>query len=105
MKALPTTGRPCRGRTIAWSRTVTGVDGGAPPLITLRAFKRDSTGRSFMADVSLTPWKIYGSGKPPRTVIAEHLLACRAQVRWAVDQVEFQRLGLHDPTPCPELPA
>ena len=94
MKELPTTNRPCKGRGVAWSRTVT------PDVITVRAFKRDSTGRSHMHAREL-PVRELARHRHPRTVLALQLLACRAQVRWAVDQVDFQLLGLVDNTPRP----
>lgn len=97
MKELPTTNRPCKGRGVAWSRTVT------PAVITVRAFKRDSTGRSHMHARDI-PVATLSSHMYPRTVLAMQLLACRAQVRWAVDQVEFQMLGLQDTTPPPTPP-
>lgn len=97
MKGLPTTNRPCKGRGIAWSRTV------APGIITVRAFKRDLTGRSHMQALDLNAAELARSPNP-RTALAKHLLACRAQVRWAVDQVDFQLLGLQDTTPPPTTP-
>lgn len=97
MKELPTTNRPCKGRGIAWSRTVT------PKIITVRAFKRDSTGRSHMHSLQLPVRQLAGH-RHPRALLALQLLACRAQVRWAVDQVDFQLLGLQDTTPPPTSP-
>lgn len=96
MKALPTTNRPCKGRGVAWSRTV-DADG-----LTLRVFKRDSTGRTYMQARTMHVSQLIGP--EARRNVARTMLALRAQVRWAVDQVEFQRLGLQDTTPPPTSP-
>lgn len=94
MKPLPTTGRPCRGRTIGWALVQ------RKGMITVRAFKRDSTGQSFMAEQSAC-LLFLSNCETPRSLLANLLLAVRAQVRWAVSQVEFERQGLTDPTPKP----
>lgn len=63
-----------------------------------RLFLRDSTGRAYMES---RMFRLSDS----RRFVAVVLRGMRAQLRWAVDQVEFERLGLEDPTPRPRLPA
>lgn len=89
MSALPVNGRPCRGRTVAWSRTV--LPGGK---LRYQVFRRSIMGKvhqaSFVADAT---WS--------RDTVAKHLVAARAQARWAADRVSLEELGLVDPTPAP----
>lgn len=96
MKSVPTTNRPCKGRNVAWSRTVDARG------ITLRVFKRDSTGRTYMATRTMHRHELLG--QHGRSNLARTMLALRVQVRWAVDRIEFALLGLQDDTPPPASP-
>lgn len=81
---------------MAWSRTVDAKG------ITLRVFKRDSTGRTYMATRTMHPHEVLG--QHGRSNLARTMMALRVQVRWAVDQIEFALLGLQDNTPPPTSP-
>lgn len=94
--------RGCRGRTIAWAR-VPVMAGGQVIGIDYRLFVRVSaTGASLMEARTFTLVELATARPGARTVIASMLRGMRAQLRWRRDQLDFQLLGLEDPTPAPE---
>lgn len=84
------TPRKCYG--FSWGRVPLGEAGAAT--ISYRLFLRDSTGRCFMEQRTF-------SVDTPRVHIAKVARGMRVQLRWAVDQIEFARLGMQDTTPRP----
>lgn len=94
--------RGCRGRTIAWAR-VPVMAGGQVIGIDYRLFVRVSaTGASLMESRAFSLAELHGLGDQARRCIARELRARRAQLKWRRDQLDFQLLGLEDPTPAPE---
>lgn len=77
----------------SWGRTII-LDGRA---VSYRMFLRDSTGRLFCLERAFP-------ASCGRSFIARGLRGMQAQLRWSVDQVEFARLGLVDPSPAPGHP-
>jgi hypothetical protein len=63
-----------------------------------RLFLRDSAGKCHANIRSF-------SRLDDRRHVAMMLRGMRAQLRWVVDQLEFERIGLKDPTPCPDVTA
>jgi hypothetical protein len=86
------------GGRFSWARVLFSPEPGGQQQVTYRLFLRDSTGRAYMETRSF-------HASDSRRFVAVVLRGMRAQLRWAVDQVEFARLGLEDPTPRPRLPA
>lgn len=96
--------RDLRGRTFAWLRLVHRGESWRAPAIEYRLFRRDSTGASYM-EARVFPLAELERAQDARKLVASVLRGMRAQLAWAIDQVEFQRLGLQDPTPRPAVPA
>lgn len=69
-----------------------------PIAVSYRLFLRDSEGK---CHAQLRTFHAHED----RRHLARMLRGMRAQLRWVVDQLEFARLGLEDPTPCPRLRA
>lgn len=95
MNAGHLTRRPLRGRDrFGWLRMVDEPC----TTVTYRLFLRDEVltahmeAWSFPADTS-------------RLDIAKRLRGMRAQLRWRVDKLDFERIGLEDTTPQPEAMA
>ena len=103
MKPFPMKSRRCRGRRIAWSRTVRAAGSDGPAEVTYQVFQRDSEGKVYVQRVVMMAGSsaISDHAAECRRLVAQQIRAARAQLRWSVDQVEFQRLGLVDTTPCP----
>lgn len=94
--------RGCRGRALAWARVPVMV-GGQLVGVEYRLFVRVSaTGASLMEARTFTLVELATARPGARTVIASMLRGMRAQLRWRRDQLDFQLLGLEDPTPAPE---
>lgn len=105
MKSVPNRPRSCRGRSHAWSRHIHREDRTRPdsPAVAISywLFQRDSTGKTYVQQQTFGIPGLIGMGGGARNIIAGELRAMRAQLRWAIDQVEFARLGLQDTTPPP----
>lgn len=89
MKRLPTTSRACGSRLFGWSRRV-DPNG----CVFWHLFRRCSDGKVYGQSFAAAPID-------ERAEAARGIRNARAQLRWAVDQVEFARLGLQDDTPAP----
>lgn len=84
------------GRNIAWARLVhVPVGPWGEQSIEWRVFRRDLRGVTHMERVQL-------SAGLTREVAARHIRAARAQLRWRVDRLDFELLGLQDNAPQPE---
>ena len=82
------------GRRFCWAR-IPDRDGLG---VTYRLFLRDITGKVFHQSHHFPL-------RSPRKYIAWVLRGLRVQIRWVVDQVDFQHLGMNDPTPQPQTSA
>lgn len=85
-------------RGFSWGRQYDSDTG----MVTYRLFRRGLDGRIYCESKSFhASMRLAGDG--PRPQIARVLRSMRAQLRWAVDQVDFQVLGLRDATPEPQI--
>lgn len=93
--------KPSRGRTVAWAR-VPGRRGDGLEQVQYRLFTRlSTTGASLMELRDFDLATLSCEPVPARNAIARELRAMRAQLRWRRDQLDFQHLGMTDPTPAP----
>ena len=95
MNASHLTRRALRGRArFGWLRLVDDPC----TTVTYRLFLRDEVGTAHME-----AWSFPAT--TPRLAIAKRLRGMRAQLRWRVDKLDFERIGLEDTTPRPQVPA
>lgn len=97
--------RPSRGRTVAWARVPRPRSDGVE-CVQYRLFTRLSTTGASLAEIrDFDLATLSCEPVPARDAIARELAAMRAQLRWRRDQLDFQHLGMTDPTPAPTVAA
>ena len=93
--------RGTRGRTIAWAR-IPSLSDGRVTSVQYRLFLRLSTTGATVSELHVFDMETLASAATGgRKCIADHLRGMRAQLKWRRDQLDFQHLGLEDPTPAP----